>query len=199
VTLSRQFVHPAARWGVLTACLLAAAAGAQDPQGGSAQVAAPDGAATCTPAPPLCLERLACMSWPQLEQLYRQAEAGAIPQGYARGLAVYCPDGKLASVRSRVSRALWHGKVFDACDGTLVNQWCGFRAIKARVSYGPSCLDGRLSIIMDYRGMSHVWADVRDEVREVAPGLYIGRMYRRHACGPEFKLYFVLQACAATR
>jgi hypothetical protein len=186
---------------MLTVYLLAAAAGsAQDSQRGRVAVTEPDGREVASsPAPTLCPERLAGMSWPELEALYRQAEAGAIPQGYARGLAVYCPDDKLAGVRSRMSRAVWHGKVFDPCDGTLVNQWCGFRAVKARVSYGPSCLDGRPSIIMDYRGMSHVWADVRDEVREVAPGLYLGRMYRRRPCGPEFKLYFILEACGAAR
>ena len=78
---------------------------------------------------------------------------------------------------------------------TLVNQWCGFRAIKARVYYGPSWLDGQTSIIMDYQETSKVWADVRDEVREVAPGLYLGLMYHRKPCEPQFKLYFALETC----
>jgi hypothetical protein len=48
---------------------------------------------------------------------------------------------------------------------------------------------------MDYHETSRVWVDVRDEVREVAPGLYLGRMYRRKPCGPEFQFFFALEAC----
>jgi hypothetical protein len=47
---------------------------------------------------------------------------------------------------------------------------------------------------MDYSGTSRVWRDVRDEVREVSPGLYLGRMYRRTDCGPRFEMFFALEA-----
>jgi hypothetical protein len=143
----------------------------------------------------LSLDQLAHMSWPELEQLYRAADAGAIPTGYTAGKAIYCPSQPFAGLHSRMTGALWHGKVFDNADCSLVNQWSGFRAIKAHVAYGPSCLDGKTSIIMDYGETSLVWADVRDEVREVAPGLYLGRMVRRKKCGLEFQFFFVLQAC----
>ncbi len=51
---------------------------------------------------------------------------------------------------------------------------------------------------MDYRGMSHVWSDVRDELREVAPGVYLGLMYRCKAGQPRMKMFFALEmpACA---
>jgi hypothetical protein len=122
-----------------------------------------------------------------------------VPTGYARGRAVYCPDRRLAGARSALTRALWHGKVFDCAGAGLVNQWCGFRAIRAEVYYGPSWLDGRPAIIMDYSRTSKVWAEVRDEVREVAPGLYLGRMYRRKPCGPAFQMFFALQVCSDAR
>jgi hypothetical protein len=141
------------------------------------------------------LEQLARMSWPELEALYRASPPGEIPRGYLRGLAIYDPCGRLAGVRSGVSKTLWRGKVFDACGASLVNQWCGVQAVRAAVSYGPSCLDGGPSIVMDYRGMSHVWSDVRDELREVAPGLYLGRMVRCTDCGPRFKMFFALEIC----
>jgi hypothetical protein len=134
------------------------------------------------------------MSWPELEQIYRQSQAGTIPEGYLRGKAIYCPCSKLAGIRSSVTNSLWHGKLFDACTSTLVNQWSGFKAIKAQVSDGPSWLDGKPSIIMDYSGTSRIWKDVRDEAREVAPGVYLGLMYRRKGCDSEFKLYFTLEA-----
>jgi hypothetical protein len=47
---------------------------------------------------------------------------------------------------------------------------------------------------MDYRGMSHIWGNVRDEIREVAPGLYLGLMYRCKADRSRMKLFFALQA-----
>jgi hypothetical protein len=143
--------------------------------------------------PALTSARLAEMTWPELEQIYRQAQPGTVPEGYLRGRAIYCPCSKLAGVRSSVTNSLWHGKLFDSCTNTLVNQWSGFKAIKAQVSYGTSWLDGKQSIIMDYSGTSRIWKDVRDEAREVAPGVYLGLMYRRKGCESEFKLYFTLE------
>jgi hypothetical protein len=132
------------------------------------------------------------MSWPELEQLYRQAEPGTVPEGYARGRAIYCPDAALSGARNRMTRVLWHGKHFQA-DCTLVNQWLGLRAIRAQVYPGPSWLDGRPSTIMDYQETSWVWRDVRDEMREVAPGLFLGIMYRRRPCGPRVQTFFALE------
>jgi hypothetical protein len=145
---------------------------------------------------PCSLEQLAHMSWADLECLYRQAEVGTIPQGYTRGRAIYNPDSTLGGARSKITHLLWHGKDFCPSDGTLINQWCGFRAIRARVGYGTSWLDGKPSIIMDYCGTSHIWRDVRDEVREVAPGLYLGAMYRRDCQCPQFQMFFALEARA---
>ena len=170
-----------AGWASLAVCLAAAAAAA-----GQEPVVA---------APALSLDQLTQMSWPELEHLYQQADAGAIPKGYTPGKAIYCPCDRFSALRSRLTGALWHGKIFDCDGGSLVNQWCGFQAIRARVYYGPSLLDGKTSIVMDYSQTSRVWADVHDEVREVAPGLYLGRMYRLKACGPEFQMFFALQAC----
>jgi hypothetical protein len=146
---------------------------------------------------PLCLEQLAGLSWRELEELYRQATPGTIPAGYLRGRALYCPGAPLSPVRSKVSQSIWRGKHFCPADGTLVNQWClGTQAVRARVCYGESWLDGFPSIVMDYRGMSHIWGNVRDEIREVAPGLYLGLMYRCKADQSRMKLFFALQACS---
>jgi hypothetical protein len=154
--------------------------------------------ASCLPER-LSLERLACMSWPELEALYRQAKPGVLPTGYARGRAVYSGDTKFIGPRSTMTRCLWHGKHVSATDCTLINQWLGIKAVKARVSHGTSWLDGQPSIIMDYRDTSWIWRDVRDEVREVAPGLYVGLMFRCRCQEPKLSMYFVLempQGCA---
>jgi hypothetical protein len=143
--------------------------------------------------PVLCLEQLAKMNWPDLEHLYRHAPPASVSPGFLRGKAIYCQDSRFAGPRTAVTNFLWHGKHFrDDC--TLVNQWCGFKAIKARVYPGCSWLDGQPSLIMDYSETSHVWADVRDELREVAPGLYLGAMFQRRCPEPKFKMFFVLQA-----
>jgi hypothetical protein len=149
----------------------------------------------------LSLERLGGMSRCELEWLYRQAEPGIITEGFAHGRAIYPPDAPLAGLRSKLTNTLWHGKIFRAGDCTLVNQWTGLQAIRARVSYGPSWFDGRPSIIMDYRTTADVWSDVRDEVREVAPGLFLGLMYRRRSPRPQFKMFFALRMpdCAGVR
>jgi hypothetical protein len=147
----------------------------------------------------LSVERLACMSPGELEQLYRRSAPGPIPEGFWRGQAIYCPDAFLAGPRSRATNFLWRGKRFCAADGTLVNQWRGVRAIRARVYEGPSSLDGRPSIILDYQGMSYVWNDVRDEIREVCPGVYLGLMYRRRCPCPRFEMFFALEPADTCR
>jgi hypothetical protein len=146
---------------------------------------------------PLTLSALARMCPAELEQLYRQSPPGKIVEGFARGKPIYPPDSRGAALRSKLTGVVWRGKIFCA-DGTLVNQWLGYKAIVARVYYGESWFDGCPSIIMDYSETSHVWADVRDEIREVAPGLFLGLMYVRQPCGgPKFRMYFVLQTCPA--
>jgi hypothetical protein len=130
----------------------------------------------------------------ELELLYRQAEPGRLLDGYAPGEAIYCEGTPLAGLRSRATRLLWRGKHIEGAGCMLVNQWCGFRAIRARIYCGTSWLDGNPALIMDYRGTSRVWADVRDEVREVAPGLFLGIMFREDAPQPKRKMFFVLQS-----
>jgi len=141
---------------------------------------------------PDSLEQLARMSRDDLERLYRECGPGWPPTGYARGRAIYCPGTRLAGVRSGVANALWHGKHFAADGGSLVNQWCGFKAIRAEVSCGQSWLDGGPAIIMDYGNTSRVWSDVRDEIREVTPGLYVGVMFLRRDPQPRLKMFFAL-------
>jgi len=90
------------------------------------------------PGPVLCFDELVSRNWCELEQIYRQAKPGKIPLGFARGQVIYCENELLAHCKTRMARLLWHGKHFG-CDGMLVNQWTGVRAIRAKVYYGPSC------------------------------------------------------------
>src|SRR2546421_327244 len=63
------------------------------------------------------------------------------------------------------------------------------------VYHDTSWYDGRPALILDYADTSLVYKKYRDEIREVAPGLYLGLMYKRRCPQPKFKMYFALQAC----
>jgi hypothetical protein len=47
-------------------------------------------------------------------------------------------------------------------------------------------------LILDYSRTSRVYAQYRDEIRQVGPGLYLGVMHARTAPQPTFKTYFAL-------
>jgi hypothetical protein len=173
-----------------TACL-AAGLGAWVLVGGVG--AAPGPAA---PASPVCcptrgLDDLVRMSRCELEAVYRRADMGTAPAGVTRGRAIFNPGSRLTVPAARVTRILWQGKVFKD-DGMMVNRVFGVRAIHARVYVGESWFDGRPSVIMDYCGTSRLFPDVRDEIREVGPGLWLGLTYIRRDTGPELTNFFAL-------
>jgi hypothetical protein len=53
----------------------------------------------------------------------------------------------------------------------------GVRAIAAKVYKAPSWLDGNECIVLDYSQTSLVAHWIRDEIRLVAPGLYLGLVF----------------------
>jgi len=134
---------------------------------------------------PCSVEELRRMSWCELEQLYRELPPGKGPCGYLPGKSIYC-----SRLRSCSTNLAWKGKHF--CDGIMINQWAGWRAVDARVYIGESWLDCKPSIILDYRGRCGMWSDVRDEIREVCPDVYLGIMYREHCCGRKVETFFAL-------
>jgi hypothetical protein len=142
--------------------------------------------------PGYTFESLCHMSWHELEQIYHEADIGTRPEGFTRGRAIY--HGFLAKPRGCVTNFLWKGKHFCEASESLINQFCGVRMIRAHVAPGPSWLDGRPALILDYRETSRVWHDARDETREVAPGLYVGAMLLQRCPEPRVKVWFVLEA-----
>ena len=86
----------------------------------------------------------------------------------------------------------WKGKVFDAKAGFLRNIILplGVKAIVARVYKDPSWLDGKECIVLDYSETSLVASHVRDEIREVEPGFYLGKVYWDKARLIDFSLDF---------
>ena len=129
--------------------------------------------------------RLLAMSQAQLDDLFRNSPAGDIPDGPAKGTAIIAPGTsyteKIAEIINHFS---WQGKVFNAKKGLLKNRILvfGLEAIIARVYKGPSWLDGKECIVLDYSHTSLVAHWIRDEIREIAPGVFLGLVFwgRRH-------------------
>jgi hypothetical protein len=147
-----------------------------------------------TPQPAITLDQLLGMSPAEIENVYRQGTAAAIPPGRVRGTALLSPGTRRARVVSRGARLLWQGKVFEEGQSTAVNRFFGMRVIRGQLYQGPSWLDGGPSLILDYAQTSRIYADNRDEIRQIAPGLFLGLMYNRTTSPPELQMYFVLEA-----
>jgi len=142
--------------------------------------------------PVYTLNDLSNRSWCELEGIYRSAVPGAAPCGFYRGHVVFRPHDFLAGPRSAITNYSWQGKHFE--NNTLINQFRGVRMIRANVAPGESWLDGRPAHILDYQKTSLLWFDVRDETREVSPGVYVGAMYLRRFHEPKLKVLFILEA-----
>ncbi len=141
----------------------------------------------------------------ELDALFGASPAGPIPEGEARGAAIVCPGGLgvFARILAWFARwFLWQGKVFDPGGGCLRNRVTsfGFRAIKARVYSGASWFDGKACIVIDYSKTSWIARTIRDEIRLVAPGLYLGQVYMGRRRKPLLKFSLSFQyAPAPTR
>jgi hypothetical protein len=146
-----------------------------------------------TPGSSITLDQLLGMSPAQIENVYRQGSAVAIPAGRVRGTALLAPGTRRARIVSRGARLLWQGKVFEPGEATAVNRFFGMRVIRGQLYQGPSWLDGGPSLVLDYSQTSRIYADNRDEIRQIAPGLFLGLMYNRTTSPPELQMYFVLE------
>lgn len=148
--------------------------------------------------PALTFQSLACMTRSELEAIYRNAQPGNLPTGSVQGRSIILPEESFEGRRSRMANAMWKGKRFDSVNGAFVNQWAIGRAVRGRAYLGESWLDGQPSLILDYAGTSPlIWRNSRDEMREVAPGLYIGFMHDRSCPCPRLRTVFILQSCCS--
>lgn len=138
--------------------------------------------------------QLPTMRGSELEALFAKADAGTIPVGKGSGQALIATGTVVARPLSAFVRLVaWRGKEFDAQGRSLRNliSPLAMRAITADVYIGDSRLDGRPCIVLDYSKTSRVAGWVRDEIREVEPGLYVGLVYVRSRQAPlRFSLEF---------
>src|SRR5688500_1888617 len=131
-------------------------------------------------APPLTARQLLRIPSAELDAIFGTSPAGSIPAGEATGTAIVWPGSICARIVAWFARwFLWQGKVFEPAHGCLRNRITAFSltAIKAEVYPGASWFDGRECIVIDYSKTSLVAKFIRDEIRLVAPGLYLGQVY----------------------
>ena len=130
---------------------------------------------------------------PELARLFGSGRAGEIPDGRGRGTVLVGTGGLAARVAAGLSYALaWRGKVVDARAARLLNILTPLQieAIEAMIYKQDSWYDGAPCIVLDYSKTSLVAHWIRDEIREIAPGVYLGIVFwgRRHVL--DFSLDF---------
>lgn len=146
----------------------------------------------CSFAAPVTVAEMRSMSQSELDQVYAEASTGTMPDGESQGTAVFFPGSLINVPAQYLASIFWQGKVFDTEDGVLVNKVFGFKAIKAELYFGESLFDGGDSIIIDYANTSILAHPIRDEIREVSPGVYLGRAYARTWIGDFMVVNFIL-------
>ena len=138
------------------------------------------------------------MSNAQLDALFSSSPAGEIPDGPAKGTAIIAPGTKFSpEIAEFVNIFGWQGKTFDKAKGVLRNRITvlGISAIIARVYKGASWFDNKECIVLDYSETSVVAHWIRDEIRLLGPGFYLGRVY----WGKKPLIHFCLQFGAAAQ
>jgi hypothetical protein len=124
--------------------------------------------------------QLLSMSQQQLDDLFKASPAGPIPNGEARGTAIIAPGTPYGhEIAQIVNVFAWQGKTFDGPHGVLTNRILpfGINAIVAEVYVAPSWLDNKDCIVLDYSKTSTLAHWIRDEIRLIAPNLYLGIVY----------------------
>ncbi|WP_397453309.1 hypothetical protein [Pseudomonas sp. NA-150] len=139
------------------------------------------------------IEQLLSKSQAELDALFSTKEAGPIPNGEAKGTAIIAPGTVFSpEIAKLINLFAWQGKVFDADSGTLRNHILpfGLKAIIANVYKGDSLLDQKPCIVLDYSTTSIVAHWVRDEIRLIAPNIYLGKVYWDNSSLIHFALEF---------
>ena len=157
----------------------------------------------------LGLDALRGMSFAELEKLYRAGRRPASVSdldgdGVGAMLAVRCvgePAASLLRAFGRSSIFPWRGKTFkgrEADRGEGINRIdLGFtraRWFPFATRFDASFLDGRPTLVLDYGGPGNppLIRQIVDELREVAPGLYLGPAALKVGGWPLLLLFFAV-------
>ena len=114
----------------------------------------------------------------KLDEIFRNSPAGEIPQGKTDGLALVATGSAISDeIAQFLNLFVWKGKIFE--NGHLINRvgLIEHKLIVAKVYKGESWFDHKECIVIDYSKTSFLAHSVRDEIRLVAPGIYLGLVY----------------------
>ncbi len=122
-----------------------------------------------------------------------KSDAGPIPDGAAKGTAIIAPGTTFSpdDRRRRSTSSPGRARPSTAPHGVLRNRISvlGLNAIVAEVYKGPSWLDQKECIVLDYSKTSLGRQWIRDEIRQIEPGTYLGKVY----WGKKRLIHFALQ------
>ncbi len=142
---------------------------------------------------PYTVPQLLTMSQKELDDLFKSSQPGDIPNGTAEGTAIVAPGTTYSQeIATLINHFGWQGKTFNADKGTLTNRILpfGLNAIIAKVYKGDSWLDQKPCIVLDYSDTSLVAHWIRDEIRQIGPGMYLGKVYWDKSRLIDFALQF---------
>jgi hypothetical protein len=114
----------------------------------------------------------------ELDDLFRRSTIHEIPHGWLPGEVIVFTNMPATKLAKRVANNHWKGKHIEP-DGSFINQFKTRQALTSCLTVGPSYLDGQPCIICEYPRWTPLFGPMRDEYREIAPGLFLGRQYRR--------------------
>jgi hypothetical protein len=120
------------------------------------------------------------MSQQELDDLFKTSLPGPIPNGEAKGTPIIAPGTVFSpEIAEFINLFAWQGKTFDGKRGVLSNRILpfGLNAIIAEVYVDKSWLDGKDCIVLDYSKTSLVAKWIRDEIRQIGDGFYLGKVY----------------------
>lgn len=138
------------------------------------------------------VEKLLTMTESELSDLFTSVEAGPVPNGEGVGTAIVAPGTLFTpEIAKFINVFAWQGKIFNAETMALVNKITvfGLDAILAHIVREPSWIDGKECIVLDYSKTSFVAHWVRDEIRLISPGFYLGRVFWKK----DHLIFFTLQ------
>jgi hypothetical protein len=145
---------------------------------------------------PYTVPQLLGMSQKDLDDLFKASEPGEIPNGEANGTVIIAPGTTYTEeIAMFINHFAWQGKTFDAGNGTLRNRILpfGLNAIIAKIYKGESWFDGKECIVLDYSETSLLAHWIRDEIRLIGPGIYLGIVYWNKSKLINFALQFSTQ------
>jgi hypothetical protein len=128
------------------------------------------------------------LSRTELDEIFSAATASTVPRGEFDGILIVWVPGLSWLIAAAIRALVWQGKVFDP--DSVVNRVTPFHlaSVRGHVYVSESWLDGRPSIVIDYSKTSLIAKHVRDEIREVRPGVFLGKVWFRRLRVCDFAL-----------